>query len=147
MVSFFSLDLKSIPESRSGIGVQIITSHDNGHTWSTMPRMVSPNGKDWYSSAPVREMVNGTLILPVYRQIMGTKNAWGGMILSYDRYKIWTDTITIGEDTGLFLSAKTDVIRLRDGSLLAEMKRQEELPMHYSISQDIGKTWSTVHSM
>ena len=147
MVSFFSLDLKSNPKSRSGIGVQIITSHDNGHTWSTMPRMVSPIGKDWYSSAPVREMVNGTLILPVYRQIMGTKNAWGGVILSYDRGKSWTDPITIGEDAGLFLAAETDVIRLRDGSLFAALRGQEDLPMHYSISQDIGKTWSPVQSI
>lgn len=147
MVSFFSLNLKSNPKSRSGIGVQFITSHDNGHTWSSQPRIVTPIGKDWYCSAPIREMADGTLIFPVYRQIMGTKNAWGGVLLSYDRGKSWTDPITIGEDAGLFLAAETDVIRLRDGSLFAALRGQEDLPMHYSISQDIGKTWSPVESI
>ena len=78
---------------------------------------------------------------------MGTKNAWGGVLLSYDKGKSWTDPITIGEDAGLFLAAETDVIRLKDGSLFAALRGQEDLPMHYSISQDVGKTWSPVKSI
>lgn len=147
MVSFFSLDLKSNPKSRSGVGVQFIESHDNGHTWTTKPRLVSPFGKDWYCSAPIREMVDGTLIFPVYRQIMGTQNAWGGVFLSYDKGKSWTAPITIGEDAGLFLAAETDVIRLKNGALFAALRGQNELPMHYAISQDVGKSWSPVESI
>lgn len=147
VVSFFSLDLKSNPKSRSGIGVQFITSKDNGQTWSKEARLVTPVGKDWYCSAPIREMSDGTLVFPVYRQIMGTKNAWGGVLLSYDKGKSWTDPITIGEDAGLFLAAETDVIRLRDGALFAALRGQEALPMHYSISRDVGKTWSPVKSI
>lgn len=147
VVSFFSLDLKSNPKSRSGIGVQFITSKDNGQTWSKEARLVTPVGKDWYCSAPIREMSDGTLIFPVYRQIMGTKNAWGGVLLSYDKGKSWTEPITIGEDAGLFLAAETDVIRLRDGSLFAALRGQEALPMHYAISQDVGKSWSPVKSI
>ncbi|GAA5219998.1 sialidase family protein [Membranihabitans marinus] len=147
MVSFFSLNLKSNPKSRTGVGVQFIQSFDNGYSWTERPRQVSITGTDWYCSAPIREMSNGTLVFPVYKQVLGSEHAWGGVFLSYDKGKSWTDPIAIGEEAELFLAAETDVVRLNDGTLLAALRGQKELPMHYSISNDVGKSWSEVQSI
>lgn len=147
LVSFFSLHLKSDPKSRSGIGVQFIQSADNGQTWSSRARQVSPVGQDWYCSAPIREMVDGSLIFPVYKQVRGSEHAWGGVFISYDRGKSWSDPINIGKEANLFLAAETDVVRLKDGRLFAALRGQKATPMHYGISHDVGKTWSSVKSI
>jgi hypothetical protein len=52
-----------------------------------------------------------------------------------------------GEEANLFLAAETDVIRLNDGALLAALRGQKEVPMHYALSNDMGKTWSEAKSM
>lgn len=147
LVSFFSLHLKSNPKSRSGVGVQFIQSTDNGETWSTKARLVTPHHSDWYCSAPIREMVDGRLIFPIYKQVLGSDHAWGGVCISYDRGKSWSDPISIGKEADLFLAAETDVIRLKDGRLFAALRGQKSTPMHYGLSEDIGETWAPVENI
>lgn len=147
IVTFFSLKLEPVKRETSLVGIQIIRSTDNGNTWEKEPRTISTGKEDWYCSAPVREMAEGTLVLPVYHQQKGSEFAWGGVLLSYDKGKSWSDVIPIGKEANLFLAAETDVIRLRDGSLFAALRGQKETPMHYAISKDLGKSWSNVKSI
>ena len=149
LVTFFSLDLKIKDGKRERLpaGIHIIKSVDNGKTWDKETQMLPTDDKHWYCSAPVREMSDGTLVFPVYHQVQGTKVAWGGVSLSYNKGKSWGDIIPIGKGADLWLAAETDVIRLNDGSLFAALRGQYEVPMHYAISKDMGKTWSGPESI
>ncbi len=132
--SFFSLKLN--PKQAT---ICLIRSNDNGKTWDKKPQLVTGYG-EWYCSAPVSEMPDGTYILPVYHQ--ADKQAWGGVFISNDKGKTWGNVIPIGEKANLPLAAETDVILLNNGSLFAALRAQGEVNMHYAISKDYGKTWS-----
>ena len=147
LVSFFSLKLESEPRKRSPGGVQFIRSMDNGKTWDEQSHLIPTADENWYCSAPVREMADGTLVFPVYHQVVGTEIAWGGVHLSYDKGKSWSDVVHIGKEANLFLAAETDVIRLKDGALFAALRGQKDVPMHYAISRDLGKIWSEAKSI
>jgi hypothetical protein len=114
----------------------LVTSRDDGRTWDREPRIVA---KDWPSSAPVREMPDGTRLLGVYREEAG--GAWGGVIRSTDGGKTWSDPIPIGKDAGVRLDAETDVVRLKDGTLYAALRSQSR-SMYFATSSDGGLTWS-----
>lgn len=146
MVTFFSLKLTEEKERTSG-GIHIIRSDDNGNTWDNKSQMLTKEDSNWYCSAPVREMPDSTLVFPVYHYELGKKVAWGGVFLSEDQGKSWSDVVSIGKEANLFLAAETDVIKLKDGSLFSALRGQNAVPMHYSISHDEGKTWADVKSM
>jgi hypothetical protein len=116
----------------------LVTSRDGGETWDTEPRVVAPG---WPSSAPVRELPDGTQILGVYREDAAT--AYGGLIRSQDGGKNWSAPIPIGKGSGVRLDAETDFVRLKDGTLYAAL-RGDRVPMHFATSQDNGLTWSPV---
>ena len=61
--------------------------------------------------------------------------------------KSWSNVTPIKKEANLFLAAETDVIRLKDGALFAALRGQKEVPMHYTISKDLGKTWSEAKSI
>jgi hypothetical protein len=115
-----------------------VASRDGGQTFEAEPRIVAAG---WPSSAPVRELPDGTRLLGVYREEAGS--AFGGLIRSTDAGRSWSDPIPIGKDSGVRLDAETDVIRLRDGSLFAAL-RGDRVNMHYALSADAGLTWSAV---
>ncbi|CAG5002361.1 hypothetical protein DYBT9275_02875 [Dyadobacter sp. CECT 9275] len=123
-------------------GPQLIRSKDNGKTWEKKATLLQTGSVDWYCSAPVREMPDGTLILPVYYMDKGAVHAWGGVIRSTDKGKTWGQVIPIGQEANLPLAAETDVILLKDGTLYAALRAQKDFPMHYAVSKDLGKTWS-----
>jgi hypothetical protein len=116
----------------------LVTSRDGGETWETELRIVAPG---WPSSAPVRELPDGTRILGVYREEGGT--AYGGLIRSPDGGRSWSAPIPIGKDSGVRLDAETDFVRLRDGTLYAAL-RGDRVNMHFATSPDNGLTWSPV---
>lgn len=116
----------------------LVTSLDGGKTWEREPRMVAAG---WPSSAPVRELPDGTRILGVYREDGTT--AYGGITRSTDAGRIWCEPIPIGKGSGVRLDAETDFVLLNDGTLLAAL-RGDQTNLHFATSGDLGLTWSTV---
>lgn len=119
----------------------LVTSRDGGATWDAEPRIVAPG---WPSSAPVRELPDGTRILGVYREEGET--AYGGIIRSTDGGKTWSEPIPIGKGSGVRLDAETDFVLLRDGTLFAAL-RGDRVNMHRATSRDLGLTWSGVEDI
>lgn len=146
IVTMFSLLFDPADKKKyRGTNPQIIRSRDNGQTWDATAQTI-PTGDGWYCSSQLKEMPNGTLMLPVYYQKGGgtEMKAWGGVIFSSDKGQTWGSVIPIGETANLPLAAETDVITLRDGTLFAALRGQRETQMHFATSTDAGKTWSAV---
>lgn len=140
MCTFFTY----APASNNSAGAPVrhstclVVSRDDGETWETQPRVLAPN---WPSSAPVRELPDGTLILGVYREDGPT--AYGGVIRSTDRGQSWCSPIPIGKESSVRLDAETDFVLLKDNTLYAAL-RGDRTNMHYATSSDRGRTWGTV---
>lgn len=139
--TFFSLAPKPGGEGRVSSGTEVIASHDGGRTWDKTPRLLAPN---WYVSAPIRELSSGTLILGLYRSYQGQQ--YGGVILSQDKGKTWSEPVPIGKGQPVPLAAETDVIELKDGRLFAALRSSLE-NMRCAYSPDGGQTWSPVQDM
>jgi sialidase-1 len=116
----------------------LVESRDGGATWGAEPRTVAAG---WPSSAPVRELPDGTRLLGIYREEGDT--AYGGLIRSTDGGKTWSDPIPIGKGSGVRLDAETDFVLLKDGALLAAL-RGDRVNLHFATSRDQGLTWSPV---
>lgn len=131
------------PGKTQEYAVYLTTSRDQGVTWSEPRPIDLPSPLAYACSAPVRELPDGSLILGLYHEVGG--QAWGATAKSYDRGESWTDLATIGENSGLYLDAETDVVRLADGTLFAAL-RSSRTDLYYATSTDAGKTWSGVQS-
>jgi len=134
--SFFTY--RPQPDGKTLCDTCLVTSRDSGETWETEPQVVAPG---WPSSAPVRELPDGTRILGVYQEEGAT--AYGGVIRSTDGGKTWCAPIPIGKGSGVRLDAETDFVRLKDGTLYAAL-RGDRVNMHFATSPDGGLTWSSV---
>ena len=147
IVSFFSLIFPT-NQPRQGTGPWLIRSVDNGLTWTPTAQVVPVNGP-WYCSAPVRELPDESLLLPVYYMVRKDTDikAWGGVIRSNDKGKTWGNVVPIGERANLPLAAETDFIILKNKTFLAALRAQGSVPMHYATSTDQGVTWSAVKSI
>jgi len=137
--SFFTY--RPQPDGKVRCDTCLVASRDGGATWETEPQIVSP---EWPSSAPVRELADGTRILGVYREDGAT--AYGGIIRSTDGGKTWCPPIPIGQGSGVRLDAETDFVSLKDGTLYAAL-RGDRVNMHFATSPDGGLTWSPVRDI
>lgn len=126
------------PDGKAVCDTCLVSSPDDGETWDNGLRVVAPG---WPSSAPVRELADGTRILGVYHEDGAT--AYGGVIRSTDKGKTWCDPIPIGKGSGVRLDAETDFVQLKDGSLYAAL-RGDRVNMRFATSSDGGLTWSAV---
>jgi hypothetical protein len=136
--NFFSLRKREMVKEGeaawTGMGSWMVVSQDAGMTWSA-PMQIS---KDYYCSAPIRELPDGRLILGLYRQT--GEESHGAVVISEDGGKTWGKPVDI-DNGGYKLDAETDVIPLKDGSLYA-VEREPKTTMCYSVSKDGGRTWS-----
>ncbi len=133
--NFFSLR-KSSKRPFDGLGSWMVASDDLGKTWSE-PVQIS---KEYYCSAPIRELSTGRLILGLYKET--DKSAHGAAIYSADGGKTWSKEVDI-DNGGTRLDAETDIIELKDKTLYAAQRPH----MSYSTSADGGKTWSVSKPM
>lgn len=139
---------RSTPVKWTGQGPFIIKSDDDGRTWEKEARSVPVSAGKWYCSAKVREMPDGTWLLPVYHVEPSGVAAWGGVIPSHDRGITWEKEVPIGREANLVLAAETDIVILHDNSLYAALRGDgSRVNMHYATSKDLGKTWTPVHDM
>jgi len=86
----------------------------------------------------VRTLPGGVLLLGIYYG--NGDEQWGGVLRSTDGGAIWSEPIPIGKGQRLPLDAETDVIALKDGSVLAAL-RSSTVNMHYALSRDGGQSW------
>jgi hypothetical protein len=129
---------------KNQVAVLLARSTDRGKTWSQPAQLNLVSPYSFACSAPVRQLPDGSLILGLYHEV--SKNvAFGATVKSYDGGKTWKDLAYIGEKAGIYLDAETDVVRLKDGKLLAAL-RSSKVDMHYALSDDAGKTWGPVRS-
>jgi len=130
---------------QSRVAVLLARSADQGKTWSEPVTVDLDSHYSFACSSPIRRLPDGSLILGLYHED-GNKNvAFGATVKSYDGGKTWKDVALIGEKTGIYLDAETDVAPLKDGVLLAAL-RSSKVDMHYAQSKDGGKTWGPVQS-
>jgi hypothetical protein len=108
-------------------------------TWSE-PAELRIDSTHWFAcSAPIRELPDGSLILGLYTEDAKAGTAFGATIQSADGGTTWQHLAYIGEKAGLYLDAETDVVRLKDGRLLAAL-RSSKTDLHLAASQDAGMT-------
>ncbi len=134
--SFFTY--RPQPDGKALCDTCLVGSRDGGQTWDTEPQVAASG---WPSSAPVRELPDGTRILGVYTEDGPT--AYGGVVRSTDAGKTWSAPIPIGKDSGVRLDAETNFVLLKDGTLYAAL-RGDRVNMHFATSPDAGLTWSPV---
>ncbi len=120
--------------------VCLIESHDGGGTWEAEPRVLAANR--WAVSAPVRELPDGTLLLGAYTGDNST--AYGAVLRSIDGGQSWSEPVAIDPHSGVRLDAETDVLRLPNGSILAALRGDGSVNLHFATSADQGLTWSKV---
>jgi Neuraminidase (sialidase) len=126
------------------VAVLLARSTDYGKTWSEPVPLKLDSPYSFACSSPVRQLPDGSLILGLYHED-DKGRAFGATVKSYDGGKTWKDLALIGEKNGVYLDAETDVVPLKAGRLLAAL-RSSKVDMHYSHSEDGGKTWGPVRS-
>ena len=77
-----------------------------------------------YCSSPVRQLPDGSLILSLYHEDDNKNLAFGATVKSYDGGKTWKELALIGEQTGVYLDAETDVVPPRTASCWQPCARQ-----------------------
>jgi hypothetical protein len=130
---------------RNQVAVLLARSTDNGKTWGEPAKIDLDSPYSFACSSPVRQLPDGSLILGLYHEDGEKGLAFGATVKSYDGGRTWKDLALIGEKSGIFLDAETDVLPLKDGKLLAAL-RSSKVDMHYAVSEDSGKTWGPVRS-
>lgn len=123
--------------SANDFDTKLIFSRDNGQTWSKHAVTVA---KGYATSTPVREISPSRCVLGIYTEKSGT--AFAAVTISNDGGLHWQRPIPISQDCPTLPDGtETDIIRLRDGSLLAVI-RSDKTNMHYCLSRDDGRTWT-----
>ncbi|MCS7310977.1 MAG: glycoside hydrolase, partial [Armatimonadetes bacterium] len=119
---------------------KVVFSHDDGRTWSRRAITVA---EGYATSAPVRELPSGRCLLGVYAEQREKGHLFAAVAASTDGGLHWEAPIPLsGRCATLPDGTETDFIRLKDGALLAVI-RSDQVNMHYCLSRDNGRTWTT----
>src|SRR5262245_44939932 len=115
--------------------ILLARSADGGKTWGEPAQLKLDSPYSFACSSPVRQLADGTLVLGLYCEDDRAKKTFGATVRSGDGGKTWNDLAPIGEQSGLYLDAETDVVPLKGGRLLAAL-RSSRADMHYATSDD-----------
>ncbi len=115
-------------------------SSDNGVTWTEPKLIPNTTGAHWGCSGPIRELSDGTLIWPIYREYRNPLRNWSAVLRSSDGGETWCDPIWVDEDNAD--NDEPDICEMPDGRLLCMMRSNGGDSMWYSWSEDKGLTWS-----
>lgn len=134
------------------LGTFIITSRDNGRTWS-QPNHISTKGMPFTdiegpADAPI-EMPDGSILLPVmgYNVRGDIHNEAAVMLKSTDKGATWTYLSTMAEDPGGKLGhfQEPGIVRTKTGRIVAAIRNQgQDNAIWTTWSDDDGKTWTPV---
>ncbi|MES2695397.1 MAG: sialidase family protein [Verrucomicrobiota bacterium] len=135
--------------SKPVLGAYIITSRDNGRTWSA-PNYIKMDGMPFTSiegptEAPL-EMPDGSIVMAVigYRLHGDPKNTGAVLIRSTDKGATWSYVSTIASDAGGKLGGflEPGIVRTKTGRIIAALRNHgPEHPIYVTYSDDDGKTW------
>jgi len=144
--------MKLPPTYHSRLGTYIITSKDNGHTWS-QPNYIDLKGMPFRgiegpTDAPV-VMPDGSILMGVigYGINGNSKNVGSVLLKSTDKGKTWKYIATMAGDPegkhGGFV--EPGLVRTKTGRLIAGLRTHaDENAIWMTYSDDDGKTWVPV---
>ena len=123
--------------------VHVMRSVDDGATWREPIQLPSSFTQFASLGAPVVELRDGSLILPFYGRNLGDTFNTARLMTSTDRGATWGNETTIASGQRDQLSySEPNVVRPKDGSLLALIRSDTVHHFFASRSQDGGATWS-----
>ena len=129
-------------------GIYLCRSTDNGQSWS----IPAPVGKEianfdcsgLHTYGKIRELSDGTLLLPVWGRFQGERVAVSAHLRSVDGGHTWDDGVVLSRG----VIAQNEVIELPDGRLMAIVASDNSpaghgmMPLYWTFSEDKGRTWS-----
>ncbi len=141
---------RKVREPEKGyLGTYVITSADNGHTWSA-PNYIDTKGMPFTGTegptdAPI-EMPDGTLLMGVigYHLDGDEKNNGSVMLRSADQGRSWRYLSTIASDDGGKMGglAEPGIVRTKTGRIIAGIRTPgSDNSIYMTWSDDDGKTW------
>jgi sialidase-1 len=140
------------PDKRRGLGAYIITSPDDGHTW-TEPNYVETAGMPFTNlegptDAPI-QLPDGTVLMGViaYGLNHDAHDTTSVMLRSADQGKTWKYLSTIADDPGGKLGGflEPGIVRTKTGRIVAGLRNHgPDHAIWITHSDDDGKTWSPV---
>jgi len=123
--------------------VKVITSSDNGGTWSAPVTVSTTFTAKAATTAAVLELTpGGTLLLPIYGQNTGDTQDTAAIVTSTDGGATWGNQKTIASAPSTIMYSETQVVRTQRGYLLALIRSDTSTSILRSISIDSGATWS-----
>jgi len=137
------------PKQRS-LGAHIITSKDNGYTWSQAnfidTRDMPFTNIEGPTDAPI-EMPDGSIVMGIIGYSLGgdAKNHASVMIRSTDKGKSWKYLSTIASDPGGKLGGfmEPGIVRTKSGRIVAGLRNHApDNAIWMTYSDDDGKTWA-----
>jgi len=122
--------------------IYLAFSRDDGATWGE-PVLMEPTANDHFAcSSPVRVLSDGTLLMPIYHELVDPLRCTSSVIRSTDGGVTWSSPVPV--DAANQDNDEPDIIELPDGRLLCAMRTNAgaETMMWQSFSTDRGLTWS-----
>lgn len=143
---------KVLEPGKPYLGAHIITSKDNGRTWSK-PNYIDTKDMPFSNlegptDAPV-EMTDGSIIMGIigYSPKGDKGNRASVMLRSTDKGKTWKYLSTIANDPGGKLGGflEPGIVRTKSGRIVSVMRNHgADQAMYSTYSDDDGKTWAPV---
>lgn len=138
-----------LKDHKYSLGAYVITSKDNGHTWSE-PNYIETKGMPFRNlegptDAPI-EMPDGSIVMGVigYAPNSDAKNHAAVMLRSTDEGKSWKYISTIANDPGGKLGGFVEpgIVRTKTGRIIAGLRNHgPDRAIYMTYSDDDGKNW------